>query len=232
MDQEPNRLHEHMRRRFDEIAGDPKLLAEFRTAIGDPLAPSRVRAAQDLRGCRTILDVGCGLGTFHETLCAHPPADGWSYTGVDSSPAMVRAARAVGLEARRVTIERDAVAQLTRDDGTGYLAELAPHGWDGALVRHVLEHMLDPRAALATILDLARLRVVLVFSQWPTDGPLRILTDSHMGVPRWSHPRHVLDQVIERAGWTVRVRDLHNPRCETLSPREGYWVLSRKPATE
>lgn len=231
MDHDPPRLHAAMMQRFDEIVDVDgpqfeRLFQRFQAAIGDPCAPSRLRAARDLCDCLTILDVGCGLGTFFQTLLHHatPTPEHWRYVGIDQSQNMLDIAF-LGTSGREQGRLCTADIDQPHPDQFDHLRAFGPY--DGVLVRHVLEHLFDPRRALRNVLGLAAKRVVLIFSQAPTANVFRVLTDTDMGVTRWAHPEHVLREWIAREGFTITLADSYRPGCETLSPREGYWLLER-----
>jgi SAM-dependent methyltransferase len=80
-------------------------------------------------GSGMILDVGCGRGD----LASNFARAGWHSCGLDISPAAVRAAREVGVDAYVGTIE-----EARWDDGT----------FDLVIMSHSLEHMPDPAQAV------------------------------------------------------------------------------------
>ena len=77
-----------------------------------------------------LLDVGCGEGDFlHEMQSL-----GWSVEGIDPSAEAVATARSRGVSASQATLSEVA---------------LAPHAFDAITFRLVLEHVREPRQALA-----------------------------------------------------------------------------------
>jgi len=97
------------------------------------LAPAGRLLLRDLvlpRGGNRLLDVGCGAGS----VLARHRALGWEVRGVEPSARGVAACRAAGLP----------VEQCDLLD-----AELPAERFDVVLLKHVVEHVRDPRAALA-----------------------------------------------------------------------------------
>ncbi|MBN1419783.1 MAG: methyltransferase domain-containing protein [Planctomycetes bacterium] len=100
-------------------------------------ARARARIAASLldAGGARILDVGCGPGWAADELVRC----GFEVAGADGSPEAVAAARGRGIDARVLDIETAPV----------------PRGYDAIVCLEVLEHLADPRAALARILEAA-----------------------------------------------------------------------------
>jgi 2-polyprenyl-3-methyl-5-hydroxy-6-metoxy-1,4-benzoquinol methylase len=116
-----------------------------------------------------VLDVGCGNGTF---LCRMRGL-GWEVAGVDFDPEAVRVAREVhGLDARCGSL-----------DSAGF----EPASFDLVALIHVLEHLPEPRAALAAAARLLR-----------PGGTLALVTPNFAS----------LDSRIHRSDW----RPLEPPR--------------------
>ncbi|CAN5415695.1 class I SAM-dependent methyltransferase [soil metagenome] len=86
-------------------------------------------------GSGRLLDFGCGAGTFLRRMRAM----GWSGTGIDFSEAPVKLVRNSGIPAY--------VGSLP-------CAELKPQSFDLITMRHVLEHIADPRTVLRAAIDL------------------------------------------------------------------------------
>jgi SAM-dependent methyltransferase len=87
------------------------------------------------RGCRNVLDLGCGRGEFLELAAeAGIPA-----RGVDISDELVALARAKGLAVERA-------------DLLDFLGELADHTLDGLFCAHVIEHL--PAERLPRLVEL------------------------------------------------------------------------------
>jgi SAM-dependent methyltransferase len=116
----------------------------------------------DVRGCRHILDAGCGNGRYSRFLLKHADADA-RITAFDLSPNMLRRARR-RLASDRVTF---AVADLTRLPYPDGRFDAAVCGW-------VLEHLPDPRLGLG---ELARVLA--------PGGRLLLLTTEDNFTGRW-----------------------------------------------
>jgi 2-polyprenyl-3-methyl-5-hydroxy-6-metoxy-1,4-benzoquinol methylase len=88
-----------------------------------------LRCARRRSGARTLLDIGCGSGSFLSVAHRH----GFSAFGMDQSPHAVAAARNLGLEVRQ--------------------GEIGSAVWEGRCfdyvsMFHIIEHLPDPRAGL------------------------------------------------------------------------------------
>jgi SAM-dependent methyltransferase len=93
----------------------------------------------DVRGCKSILDAGCGTGRYSYFLLRHADPDA-RITAFDFSPNMLKRAR-LTLPASRV---RFCVADLTRLPYPDACFDAAVCGW-------VIEHLDDIRAGLGEL---------------------------------------------------------------------------------
>src|SRR5438874_6798841 len=118
--------------------------------------------AFDVRGCRRILDAGCGNGRYSRWLLKHADPDA-HVTAFDLSPRMLRRARR-RLKSERVTF---AVADLTR-------LPYADASFDAAVCGWVLEHLPDPRLGLRELARVLR-----------PGGRLLLLTTEDNVTGRW-----------------------------------------------
>src|SRR5439155_16769937 len=133
-------------RRFiqNHYDGLPGALTAFTGIVTghEALAGRLIRpGAFDVRGCKRILDAGCGNGRYSRFLLRHADANA-VITGFDLSPRMLRRARH-RLGSGRVS---HAMADLTR-------LPFEDKGFDAIVCGWVLEHLPDPRPGL---LELAR----------------------------------------------------------------------------
>src|SRR5262249_40426378 len=92
--------------------------------------------AFDVRGCKRILDAGCGNGRYSRFLMRHADADA-VFTGFDLSPRMLDRARR-RLASDRVGHAKADLAKLPFGDGQ----------FDAVVCGWVLEHLPDPRPGL------------------------------------------------------------------------------------
>lgn len=97
---------------------------------------SQRRYVEEFRGCRRVVDLGCGRGEFLELLAEA----GISARGVDASAECVALVRAKGLEAEQA-------------DLFDYLEALADGSLDGIFCAHVIEHL--PGERLPALVGLA-----------------------------------------------------------------------------
>jgi SAM-dependent methyltransferase len=100
--------------------------------------------AFDVRGCKRILDAGCGNGRYSRFLLRHADADAF-ITSFDLSPHMLRRAQS-RLHSTRVS---HAVADLTR-------LPYADAPFDAVVCGWVLEHLPDPRPGLRELARVLR----------------------------------------------------------------------------
>jgi SAM-dependent methyltransferase len=92
-------------------------------------------ACGNLPADAAILDVGCGDG-FHLDLLREFGEPGWRLEGIDLDPRAADAAEARGLVVHRGSIEE---------------LDLAPGGYDFAILVQTIEHVADPSALLRSI---------------------------------------------------------------------------------
>src|SRR5207244_12637772 len=89
----------------------------------------------DIRGCKRILDAGCGNGRYSKFLLAEADGDAW-ITSFDYSQQMLHRARK-RLHSDRVTHVAADLTRLPYPDGC----------FDAVVCGWVLEHLPDPRQA-------------------------------------------------------------------------------------
>jgi SAM-dependent methyltransferase len=130
-----------VQRHYDGMAGKLTAVTGFVTgheALAGRLINPR---AFDVRGCKKILDAGCGNGRYSKYLLRHADPDA-QVTAFDISHNMLLRARN-RLRTTRATL---VAADLTR-------LPYAPATFDAVVCGWVLEHLPDPRPGL---LELAR----------------------------------------------------------------------------
>jgi 2-polyprenyl-3-methyl-5-hydroxy-6-metoxy-1,4-benzoquinol methylase len=148
-------------------------------------------------GRRRILDVGCGSGRLLSMLREHG-APAWELEGIDVGEDAVRRCRAKGFRAEATRIEA---------------FEAADGAFDAVILMQILEHLDDPRGALARLSALLRPGGVLVL-ETPNVGGLdyRLFRGRYWGM--YHFPRHwnlfsttALTRLLEDAGFAVERAD-------------------------
>jgi len=145
---------------------------------------------------RSLVDIGCGIGEF----IASASAAGWTTIGLEPS----REAAAYGVERGR------AIACATLE---GYLAQGGPPALpNAAVLKDVLEHVLDPMALLRLIHGMLAPEGALVI-RVPNDfNPLQELARSSLNLRPWwiAVPDHInyfdhasIRRFVEAAGFRV-----------------------------
>ena len=145
---------------FDEAADhglrDPRVSGAWRRLLLDCLPPAPAALA----------DLGCGTGSLSVLLAA----EGYAVTGLDFSPAMIRAARAKARAAPATAV--GAAARFVLSDAAA--PDLPAASFDVVLARHVLWAMPDADQAVAAWLRLlvAGGTLILVEGRWSTGAGL------------------------------------------------------------
>lgn len=137
-----------------------------------------------------VLEVGCGTGSFLNLIRERFGAD---VVGIERSPEAAKLARARGV---RVV------------DGTLLDARLPDRGFDAVIMRHVLEHVPDPRDVLAETRRILGTRGALLLTIPVTGGwDHRAFGPSWEGyeIPEhlWLFPRAALMRLLDETGFSV-----------------------------
>jgi ubiquinone/menaquinone biosynthesis C-methylase UbiE len=134
----------YIQRHYDGLPG--ALTAVTGRLTGHETLAGRLirRDGFDVRGCKRILDAGCGNGRYSQFLLSEADGDAW-ITGFDYSQQMLRRAR------KRLQNERVAhvAADLTRLPYQDACFDAIVCGW-------VLEHLPDPRPGLQELARVLR----------------------------------------------------------------------------
>lgn len=173
----------------------------------------------------SLLDVGCGTGW----LSAEFPA----YVGLDNSPAAVEAAQQRGIDVRLADLE----AGLPVGDAE----------FDGAVLKDVLEHLLDPVGLVQEVHRALRPGGIVFASSpdaqrwvwhdythrrpWTRTSMRRVFADHGFEVVRVSYESVAPGTGIV-SGWFPRKRRPRLLNLLTWLPgwRRNVWILARRPA--
>lgn len=168
--------------------------------------------AFDVRGCKRILDAGCGNGRYSRFLLRHADPDA-VITAFDLSPGMLARAQK-RLKSNRVTF---AAADLTH-------LPYADASFDAIVMGWVLEHLPDPRPGLT---ELARiLRPGGKFLLMATEDTLTGAMCSRMWHCR-TYNRAELRKVCEECGLTWQ-RELWFSRLHQMMKLGGIIVEMKR----
>jgi 2-polyprenyl-3-methyl-5-hydroxy-6-metoxy-1,4-benzoquinol methylase len=161
-----------------------------RTAKDDAISfTKRLKLIERLRPPGRLLDVGCGPGTF----LALAVQRGWKARGIDVNATSVERCQAAGLEAL---------------SGTFPHPELAGAKFDAIVLNDVIEHLPEPRVALAAVKEMLEPGGVLFIST-PDVGSLV----ARMARSRWLHykpiehltyfDRRTLTRLLDEVGFEI-----------------------------
>ena len=131
---------------------------EFRSWVGDASAPSKIYMAMYLKGVgtyKTLLDAGCGTGTFYDTLRQAGLTPPLSYVGADSCRHFIEMNRKRGV----LVLDAD-LRRLPVPD----------HTFDIAFSRHTFEHQPRVDDILLEMIRIARREMCHIFFIKPLVG--------------------------------------------------------------
>jgi 2-polyprenyl-3-methyl-5-hydroxy-6-metoxy-1,4-benzoquinol methylase len=196
------------------------------------LRESRIRkllALLEAEPCGRLLDVGCAGGELASLLAAR----GFTVCGVETEPALADAARARGVDARTLDVERAPLPWAEGAFDTVVAAELIEHVIDTDHVLGEIARVLRPGGALVlTTPNLASLenRVRLLFGRYPMWMDVGVEGTGHL---RYYTPRMLRRQLarhglaVERhvGNWVPLVpqRWLDDRRAPWLAVTGDWW---------
>jgi SAM-dependent methyltransferase len=151
-----------------------------------------VLAMTDLRG-KTVLDVGCGDGTYTFELAAEGPTH---VLGVDAASVAVDRARARAAERGLTNVEFAL--------GDAYELEKLGRRFDVAIIRGVLHHLYEAERAVRSVLQVAREIVIVEPNGYnPVLKLIERLSPYHRAHEEKSYPPLRLDRWFEANGGQV-----------------------------
>ena len=161
-----------------------------------------------------LLDIGCGYGHFLEIM----ERKGWNVKGIDPSEHTVSYARKKGLNAVRTTVDEEPLPEET---------------FHAVTMFYVLEHLLDPLAALKKIY-LSLIPGGLAVIRVPHTTPLvRLLSILHIHNDLYDAPFHLYDfsprtirGLLARAGFSSNEVTPGEPTSPPLTAERIVSVLS------
>ena len=101
----------------------------------------------DYTGCKSVLEVGCGVGAQFRILTRRFP--GTHFTGVEFSTELIS-------KARILLCEEIASGQVTLIEGSAYQLPFEKGSFDGAFFCWVFEHLADPAKAMGEAVRVLR----------------------------------------------------------------------------
>jgi SAM-dependent methyltransferase len=172
-----------------------------------------ITALVDLRG-KTLLDVGCGDGTYTFELAACGASD---VLGIDAADVAVQRARAesqrrndTGIEFRTLDIY-----DLIRLEST----------YDVAIVRGVLHHLCDPERAISELSKVAHEIIIVEPNGYnPVLKLIERLSSYHREHEEKSYPPHRLDRWFRQCGGRV-VHSIYAGLVPFFCPAPLAWLL-------
>jgi Methyltransferase domain len=149
----------------------------------------------------SLLDLGCGDGSFLSALSQRPELAGWALSGVDAGEANIQAATALGV-------------QVMLDDFTQWApGEIEV---DGVIsMNEVLEHLADPHGLLAGI----RARMLVCTS------PSAETPDWHYEHHAWAWDWDGYEQLLRGADWyCIWHTEVVAKRTVSFPPHGDTWT--------
>lgn len=202
-----------IQRHYDGLPGAMTMFTGWFTGH-ESLAGRLIRpGAFDIRGCKRILDAGCGNGRYSRFLLKQADPDA-HITAFDLSRRMLRRARKRLLHSRRVSHVAADLTRLPYPDG---IFDAAVCGW-------VLEHLPDPQVGLQSLARVLR-----------PGGKFLLLTTEDTVTGRWcsqawhcrTYKRPELRQICQDSGFDW-VRELWFSRMHARLKFGGIVVELRR----
>jgi len=201
---------------FPQIIGTPNFYVEAYGLAGQERVPDFTyseekwdfkQALRDVKGCASLIELGCGPGYFLSRAKAMVP-------------------RVCGLEYNEPAAQRARAAGFDVYDETNDLSAL-DGSFDAAFSFHVLEHVSDPLQFLGRLAALVRPGGLIGISVPNQEGPIRFMDLCVMNMPphhstRWN--LRSLSALAEKLGLQVQ-RVAYEPLLlENHSYYSVYWV--------
>ncbi len=165
-----------------------------------------------------LLDVGCGSGEFLERA----RSNGWEVVGIELDPKAVEASQSRGLDVRMGSIDS---------------LDLACEEFDGITIRHVIEHLYDPIAALKICHNLLKPKGWI----W-VETPNLSSQGHHLYGADWRDldpPRHLihfnpssLRYALEQAGFDNVLVQPWRPMCSEVFPESEAIACGLDPVNQ
>lgn len=199
---------------FDKFADSDERFAYFLQGCGDVVTPSRLWMADQLDpDDASVLDAGCGPAFLYDLLKSTNRKV--AYTGIDESKEMLKRA----IERQKELKEKVFLSGLES-------TRFPDASFDATVVRHVLEHILDPYPAIAELRRVTKRKLIVCFSVVPKLMLGKaIVVGYDLDVPRYCHDRFRLHTEFSKEGFSF-VRGIAVNR--DTPAEEAIWVYGRK----